>query len=60
MQGRYSEIGFVQQILGLNLVPRKNGTHRGNDTSLSDFSGRLMFGSLLATQTVFDLIVVTL
>lgn len=59
MQDRYSEIGFVQQILGLNLVPRKNGTHRGNDTSLSDFSGRLtlMFGSLLATHAVFDLIV---
>ncbi|XP_008309305.1 transmembrane protein 170A [Cynoglossus semilaevis] len=38
MQDRYSEIGFVQQILGLNLVPRKNGTQRGNDTSLSDFS----------------------
>ncbi|XP_029379175.1 transmembrane protein 170A isoform X2 [Echeneis naucrates] len=38
MQDRYSEIGFVQQILGLNLVPRKNGTYRGNDTSLSDFS----------------------
>ena len=53
MQDRYSEIGFVQQILGLNLVPRKNGTHRGNDTSLSDFSGRLMFGSLLATQATW-------
>ncbi|KAM7396105.1 hypothetical protein PAMP_019174 [Pampus punctatissimus] len=38
MQGRDSEVSFVQQILGLNLVPRKNGTHRGNDTSLSDFS----------------------
>ncbi|XP_060892437.1 transmembrane protein 170A [Labrus mixtus] len=38
MQDRYSEIGFAQQILGLNLVPRKNGSHRGNDTSLSDFS----------------------
>ncbi|XP_032380283.1 transmembrane protein 170A [Etheostoma spectabile] len=38
MQDRYSEIGLVQQILGLNLVPRKNGTHRGNDTSLNDFS----------------------
>ncbi|XP_078114057.1 transmembrane protein 170A isoform X1 [Sander vitreus] len=37
MQDRYSEIGFVKQILGLNLVPRKNGTHRGNDT-LNDFS----------------------
>lgn len=37
MVDRYSEIGFVQQILGLNLVPRKNGT-LGNDTSLSDFS----------------------
>lgn len=39
MQDRYNNIGFVQQILGLNLVPRKNGTFRGNDTSLSDFSG---------------------
>uniref|UniRef100_A0AAQ4PSF7 Transmembrane protein 170A n=1 Tax=Gasterosteus aculeatus aculeatus TaxID=481459 RepID=A0AAQ4PSF7_GASAC len=38
MQDRYSDIGFVQQILGLNLVPRKNGSHRGNDTSLDDFS----------------------
>lgn len=37
MQDRYRDIGFVQQILGLNLVPRKNGTNR-NDTSLSDFS----------------------
>lgn len=53
MQDRYSEIGFVQQILGLNLVPRKNGTHRGNDTSLSDFSGGLMFGSVLAAEA-FD------
>ncbi|XP_030621914.1 transmembrane protein 170A [Chanos chanos] len=36
------EIGFVQQILSLNLVPRKNGTNCGrNDTSsvyLCDFS----------------------
>lgn len=38
MQDRYSKIGFFQQILGLNLVPRKNGTI-GNDTALSDFSG---------------------
>ncbi|XP_069575724.1 transmembrane protein 170A [Brachyistius frenatus] len=38
MQDRYNEIGFVQQILGLNLVPRKNVTHRINDTSLRDFS----------------------
>ncbi|CDQ94169.1 unnamed protein product [Oncorhynchus mykiss] len=38
MQNGYNEIGFVQQILSLNLVPRKNGTNRGNDTSLSDFS----------------------
>ncbi|CAI5665852.1 unnamed protein product [Oreochromis niloticus] len=38
MQDRYNEVGFVQQILGLNLVPRKNSTNRGNDTSLSDFS----------------------
>uniref|UniRef100_UPI0037E8147D transmembrane protein 170A n=1 Tax=Semicossyphus pulcher TaxID=241346 RepID=UPI0037E8147D len=34
MQDRYSKIGFIQQILGLNLVPRKNG----NDTSLGEFS----------------------
>ncbi|XP_062317428.1 transmembrane protein 170A [Osmerus eperlanus] len=38
MQNGYSEIGFVQQILSLNLVPRTNGTNRGNDTSLNDFS----------------------
>ncbi|KAF6716315.1 Transmembrane protein 170A [Oryzias melastigma] len=38
MEERYNEIGFVQQILGLNLVPRKNGTPLGNDTSLRDFS----------------------
>ncbi|XP_028305618.1 transmembrane protein 170A [Gouania willdenowi] len=38
MTDRYSEIGLFQQILGLNLVPRKNGTNRGNDTSLRDFS----------------------
>uniref|UniRef100_A0A8C6LS72 Putative tRNA (cytidine(32)/guanosine(34)-2'-O)-methyltransferase n=5 Tax=Nothobranchius TaxID=28779 RepID=A0A8C6LS72_NOTFU len=37
MQDRYQEVGFVQQILGLNLVPRKNGTG-GNNTALSDFS----------------------
>ncbi|KAM6937637.1 transmembrane protein 170A [Xenentodon cancila] len=29
---------FVQHILGLNLVPRKNATLRGNDTSLDGFS----------------------
>ncbi|KAM4734895.1 transmembrane protein 170A [Anableps anableps] len=38
MQNRYSEIDFAKQILGWNLVPRTNGTFRGNDTSLSDFS----------------------
>ncbi|CAL8358985.1 unnamed protein product [Lota lota] len=38
MQDRYNNIGFVQQILSLNLVPRQNGTNRGNDTSLSEFS----------------------
>ncbi|KAL6479262.1 hypothetical protein MHYP_G00126950 [Metynnis hypsauchen] len=33
------DIGFVQQILSLNLVPRKkNATSCGNDTSLCDFS----------------------
>lgn len=50
MQDRYSQIGFVQQILGLKLVPRRNSTDRGNDTYLSDFSGGAMFGSRLATQ----------
>lgn len=35
-----AEIGFVKQILSLNLVPRKNATKCGsNDTSLCDFSG---------------------
>lgn len=38
MQDKSNEVGFVQQILGLNLVPRKNDSLRGNDTSLSDFS----------------------
>ncbi|CAM4582847.1 hypothetical protein PO909_031993 [Leuciscus waleckii] len=33
------EMGFVQQILSLNLVPRTNATNCGrNDTSLCDFS----------------------
>lgn len=42
MQGDYNlpEIGFVQQILSLNLVPRKNATCGRNDTSLCDFSGK--------------------
>ncbi|XP_047210509.1 transmembrane protein 170A [Girardinichthys multiradiatus] len=48
MQHRYGEIGFAQQILGLNLVPRKNGTLRGNDTSLSDFS-EMWYGVFLWT-----------
>ncbi|KAL7402997.1 hypothetical protein ABVT39_022983 [Epinephelus coioides] len=43
MQDRYSD-SFVQHILGL--VPRKNGTHRGNDTSLSDFSALLSLATL--------------
>ncbi|XP_053479148.1 transmembrane protein 170A [Ictalurus furcatus] len=40
MQDDYNlpEIGFVQQILSLNLVPRKNATCGRNDTSLCDFS----------------------
>ncbi|KAM6945942.1 transmembrane protein 170A [Aplochiton taeniatus] len=38
MQNEYNEIGFVQQILSLNLVPRKNGTNRGNNTALTEFS----------------------
>ncbi|XP_074534380.1 transmembrane protein 170A [Halichoeres trimaculatus] len=32
MQDRFRDIH------GLNFVPRQNGTYRGNDTSLSDFS----------------------
>ncbi|KAI5098243.1 transmembrane protein 170A [Silurus meridionalis] len=42
MQDDYNlpEIGFVQQILSLNLVPRKNATCGRNDTSLCDFSGK--------------------
>ncbi|XP_036400250.1 transmembrane protein 170A [Megalops cyprinoides] len=38
MQSVHGEIGFVQQILSLNLVPRENGTRCSNDTSLCDFS----------------------
>ncbi|XP_053740924.1 transmembrane protein 170A isoform X1 [Synchiropus splendidus] len=38
MPERYPDVGLFQQIMGLNLVPRKNATFRGNDTSLSDFS----------------------
>ncbi|XP_037539162.1 transmembrane protein 170A [Nematolebias whitei] len=34
-----NEASFIHQILSLNLVPRSNGTLRGNSTSLSDFSG---------------------
>lgn len=43
MQDDYNlpEIGFVQQILSLNLVPRKNATCGNNDTSLCDFSGKI-------------------
>lgn len=36
MPDRYSDIDFTQ--IGFNLVPRRNGTLRGNDTSLRDFS----------------------
>ncbi|XP_066541770.1 transmembrane protein 170A [Hoplias malabaricus] len=32
------DIGFVQQILSLNLVPRKNATNCGDANSLCDFS----------------------
>ncbi|NP_956983.2 transmembrane protein 170A [Danio rerio] len=32
------QIGFVKQILSLNLVPRSNNTTCGNNTSLCDFS----------------------
>ncbi|XP_077453067.1 transmembrane protein 170A [Stigmatopora argus] len=35
-QARGNDI--FQQILGINLVPRINSTHRFNDTSLADFS----------------------
>lgn len=52
MEERYNEIGFVQQILGLNLVPRKNGTPLGNDTSLRDFSGKLVRASASRGSTV--------
>ncbi|KAM8862053.1 transmembrane protein 170A [Synchiropus picturatus] len=38
MPERYPDVDLFQQIMGLNLVPRKNATFRGNDTSLSDFS----------------------
>ncbi|XP_062860657.1 transmembrane protein 170A [Trichomycterus rosablanca] len=31
-------VGFVQQILSLNLVPRRNATCGNNDTSLCHFS----------------------
>lgn len=50
MQNGYNEIGFVQQILSLNLVPRKNGTNRGNDTSLSDFSGEIQSSYSLTVE----------
>lgn len=43
MQEEYREVGFVKQILSLNLVPRKNVTNCGrNDTSLCDFSGECL------------------
>ncbi|CAJ1057334.1 transmembrane protein 170A [Xyrichtys novacula] len=48
MQDRYSETGFAQQLHGYNFVPRKNGTHRGNDTSLDDFS-EMWYGVFLWT-----------
>ncbi|XP_023683031.1 transmembrane protein 170A [Paramormyrops kingsleyae] len=48
MQTGYSDIGFVQQILSLNLVPRENGTKCGNDTSLCDFS-EMWYGVFLWT-----------
>ncbi|XP_023697720.1 transmembrane protein 170A-like isoform X1 [Paramormyrops kingsleyae] len=57
MQGAYSEIGFVQQILSLNLVPRENGTKCGNDTSLCGFS-EMWYGVFLwavASSLVFHL-----
>lgn len=57
MQDRSSETGFVQQILGFNLVPRKNGTNRGNDTSLDDFS-EMWYGVFLwaaASSLIFHL-----
>lgn len=42
MQDEYN-VGFVKQILSLNLVPRKNVTNCGrNDTSLCDFSGECL------------------
>ncbi|KPP79821.1 transmembrane protein 170A-like [Scleropages formosus] len=49
MHAGYKDIGFVQQILSLNLVPRENGTKCGNDTtSLCDFS-EMWYGVLLWT-----------
>ncbi|CAN9498992.1 unnamed protein product [Ophioblennius macclurei] len=38
MQDKFQEMGFFQQIPGLNFVPRRNDTNRGNSTSLRDFS----------------------
>lgn len=38
MQDGFQEVGLLQQILSLNLVPRRNDTHRSNNTSLRDFS----------------------
>lgn len=43
----YGESDIFQHLLGMNLVPRKNATHRYNDTSLSDFSGKLIFLGLI-------------
>ncbi|KAL2094121.1 hypothetical protein ACEWY4_011433 [Coilia grayii] len=43
-----TDIGFVQQILSLNLVPRKHGPNCANDTSLCDFS-EMWYGVFLWT-----------
>ncbi|XP_028814417.1 transmembrane protein 170A isoform X2 [Denticeps clupeoides] len=45
MQG---DVGFAQQILSLNLVPRKRLSSCGNDTSLCDFS-EMWYGVILWT-----------
>ncbi|KAL4657049.1 transmembrane protein 170A-like [Arapaima gigas] len=48
MQAGSKNIGFVQQILSLNLVPRENDTKCGNDKSLCDFS-EMWYGVFLWT-----------
>ncbi|KTG42844.1 hypothetical protein cypCar_00028813 [Cyprinus carpio] len=56
MEDEYN-VGFVKQILSLNLVPRKNVTNCGrNDTSLCDFSGAAIAGVYKAAgKSMFSL-----